>query len=475
MHFPGREGEEFSAKDGVSCDGCHGPSERWIGLHFTERERWRRRTPQEKWALGMRDLRDPATRGTLCMSCHVGNVDEGKVVTHAMYAAGHPPLPGIELATFSKNLPQHWMDLKDVPYLKGAPAEVQKLYHYDAADVQNTRVAMIGSGVALREQTNLVANRANLASGDANKRWPELALPYFADLQDRAQLWPQVAMAHSDCYACHHDLKRASWRQERGYGLRLLDGQLVEGTPGRPQISPWPIDLFEATIRQTARDRTDSQNIIGGLKSRLDKPYSSLNVRPFGDLKEVRQASEQLRDWCASVVAERLTTARLDGAAQVRLLHTLCAQPDGYYPDFDTARQIASAFQVVYLEANSRTGSQHSNDKKIRAILQNLDRALALWAISGAHPSQDARKKLVWEQLEKLAGKKLATEKDFQETLRDLDKEKLMAALLDKDFLAAVQRIRDKDFVESSQAAANYDPVLLKHSLMELSKLLPPE
>src|SRR5262249_43304571 len=27
MHFPGREGDQFSPKDGVSCDGCHGPSE----------------------------------------------------------------------------------------------------------------------------------------------------------------------------------------------------------------------------------------------------------------------------------------------------------------------------------------------------------------------------------------------------------------------------------------------------------------
>ena len=32
----------------------------------------------------------------MCLSCHLGNAREGRVVTHEMYAAGHPPLPGFE-------------------------------------------------------------------------------------------------------------------------------------------------------------------------------------------------------------------------------------------------------------------------------------------------------------------------------------------------------------------------------------------
>ncbi len=51
------------------------------------------------------------------MSCHVGNATQGKVVTHPMFAAGHPPLPPIEVASFSKNEPQHWRDPRDVPFL----------------------------------------------------------------------------------------------------------------------------------------------------------------------------------------------------------------------------------------------------------------------------------------------------------------------------------------------------------------------
>src|SRR5262249_39586398 len=115
MHFPGQEGDLFSRKDGVSCEGCHGPSSKWIGPHFAAPTTWRKKTPEQKYAEGMRDLRNPVVRATLCSSCHIGNAEEGKVVTHAMFAAGHPPLTGFEVATFSKNLPQHWYDLKDVP------------------------------------------------------------------------------------------------------------------------------------------------------------------------------------------------------------------------------------------------------------------------------------------------------------------------------------------------------------------------
>ena len=70
----------------------------------------------------MTDLWDPVTRGKKCVSCHIGNPDpeEEKVVTHAMYAAGHPPLPGIEVATFSDAQPRHWQ------YLREKKAEVQR-------------------------------------------------------------------------------------------------------------------------------------------------------------------------------------------------------------------------------------------------------------------------------------------------------------------------------------------------------------
>src|SRR5213076_1317723 len=54
------------------------------------------------------NLRDPAVRGQFCATCHVGSAADGRVVTHEMYAAGHPPLPPFELGTFMECQPKHW-------------------------------------------------------------------------------------------------------------------------------------------------------------------------------------------------------------------------------------------------------------------------------------------------------------------------------------------------------------------------------
>src|SRR5262245_20011746 len=113
-----KAGVNLELEDGISCGGCHGPSGgegSWHGDHAIVNGPWRKKTAEEKFKRGMRDLRDPVVRAELCLSCHVGNAAEGKVVTHAMMAAGHPPLPPFEIATFSKNQPQHWRDAAKVP------------------------------------------------------------------------------------------------------------------------------------------------------------------------------------------------------------------------------------------------------------------------------------------------------------------------------------------------------------------------
>jgi hypothetical protein len=64
---------------------------------------------------GERDMRDPAARAERCAACHVGNAAEGRFVTHAMYAAGHPPLPPLEVMTFSRDPPMHTTYARDLP------------------------------------------------------------------------------------------------------------------------------------------------------------------------------------------------------------------------------------------------------------------------------------------------------------------------------------------------------------------------
>src|SRR5271157_2630053 len=70
-------------QEGVSCEACHGPASNWVDDHWHP-NKWRNKmdlTRNKKTDRGFVDLRDAATRAGVCLSCHVGNAQEGKVVT----------------------------------------------------------------------------------------------------------------------------------------------------------------------------------------------------------------------------------------------------------------------------------------------------------------------------------------------------------------------------------------------------------
>ncbi|MCH7726797.1 MAG: hypothetical protein IH991_10000, partial [Planctomycetes bacterium] len=99
---------------GVSCESCHGPAQMWSGKHaIGDPKIWRNLTPDEKKEDGFVDVRNPVDRARQCFNCHIGNAPEGKIVTHEMYAAGHPPLPGVEVESFVHQMPKHWRYLRE--------------------------------------------------------------------------------------------------------------------------------------------------------------------------------------------------------------------------------------------------------------------------------------------------------------------------------------------------------------------------
>jgi mono/diheme cytochrome c family protein len=106
---------------GVTCQACHGPGRRWEEAHRFDQV-WRVITPEAKASLGFYDVRSPVKKAQLCASCHVGDLEQGKFVTHEWYAGGHPPLPSFELANFQRQMPVHWKPLaekKDFKYRHG--------------------------------------------------------------------------------------------------------------------------------------------------------------------------------------------------------------------------------------------------------------------------------------------------------------------------------------------------------------------
>ena len=294
---------------GVSCEACHGPSSLYDLPHTDPG--WRSKTPNEE-ATGMVDVREPRRRAELCLSCHVGNVAEEKVLTHDMYAAGHPPLPGFEVATFAQAMPPHWRRLSEKGDVIRQDAVIRRAVHERAGDVPEVKSVVIGGVVGLRESVRLFRDRQ--AKADEVGGWPDFA--------------------QYDCSACHHELERPSWRQQRQQ-------------PGRPgQLFPpvWPTMLAELGLRHfERRDAASAKR----LRHDFEQGLAALLAATRG---EMRGASESLGDKLDELLGE-LDDVAYDDAAAAALLRDICELGQRRDLDFDSARQLGWAFQTIYLAA----------------------------------------------------------------------------------------------------------------------------
>jgi len=155
----GQRGQKFALADGVGCEACHGAAERWMGDHSNGH-----RTHAENVATGMFPTEDPAQRGRLCFSCHMGTA--AHPMTHELLGAGHPRL-AIELDTFTSARPAHHRE--DADYRQRKPGQ------------SPTRTWAIGQVQAAVQWLGLARN-AKLGSG---------LLPEFSFFE---------------CYGCHRNL-----------------------------------------------------------------------------------------------------------------------------------------------------------------------------------------------------------------------------------------------------------------------------
>jgi hypothetical protein len=94
------QGPKFQTRDGVSCEMCHGASEKWLESHAQKGA-----THSANVAQGLYPSEQPLKRAELCLSCHLGTRD--KYATHMIMGAGHPRLY-FELGTFTVDQPAHF-------------------------------------------------------------------------------------------------------------------------------------------------------------------------------------------------------------------------------------------------------------------------------------------------------------------------------------------------------------------------------
>ena len=310
---------------GVNCESCHGPGSAY-DLPHSQPGQWRVLTAEEKSkSYGMFDVRNPVRRAEQCFSCHIGNADEGKVVTHEMYAAGHPPLPGMEIESFATQMPQHWRYLPEKSDFALKDKYLEANFSHRSTsdptdDLPRSKAVVVGAVVAARE-------------------WLEL----FAALSE-PEHGPEFAVY--DCQACHHELKQAnsSWRQKRGYGKRV---------PGRPTALEWPSALLFASLQLVVGDDSAaSETWSRDLNSRMSELDGAIAQQPFGNSATIRDIihgpdglSERLTQLAHQIEARPVTRGDV-----LRILEVLYESSDNVTPDYHSARQIAWASRTLEKE-----------------------------------------------------------------------------------------------------------------------------
>jgi len=340
---------------GVSCEACHGAAGKvgadgaadaragWIDRHIAKQE-WRYKAPEEKQeGFGYYDVRSPSSRAAMCLSCHLGDASQGRLVTHEMYAAGHPPLPSFELKAFVDMMPAHWRDMGSSATAEAMETPLESLLGkkpqaLTAEFLSNTADPYYRQ---LREQhpeyfAKIVedyeehfAGARSMAVGvlTAWVKNAELAQALMSQreypLLPRDARWPELSQF--ECSACHHELRQADWRQDANVGA-----------PGRPVFRDWAAPLSRAVLVGLA------PNAAVEFERRRREIELAVAAQPYGDRALVDKLLGEAAVWLAGVVREieARPFGRTEAVAVVRAIAAAGAERP---LDYDSARQMTWA------------------------------------------------------------------------------------------------------------------------------------
>jgi hypothetical protein len=296
---------------GVQCESCHGNGSLYTRTDLHQQATWRSKSVEEKRSYGMRDLASPVTAAQVCVSCHQADLKQGRFVTHAMYAAGHPPLPPFELQTFLDAMPPHWSPLETKPYAsesENAPDgfEYQREVYLARMDLdpQFSTVEMKQRLISHYARTQ----RSRIGAQVTN----DAAVMLILDAANRPNLWGDYALY--DCMGCHQTLS-ADKPRYRPPGR----------VPGRafPSIS---MDVTEQAFGHAS-----------------DAWTNAFNKTPFGDPDRLRSISPHIE----SVIQQREQNAIVESRRWVdaptvrRWLSEIFEERRQKLSDYWVARQTA--------------------------------------------------------------------------------------------------------------------------------------
>jgi hypothetical protein len=211
-------------RDGVGCEACHGPAERWLVAHTLNSWPSDQTGDAFRRGTGMQMTEHLVDRARVCVGCHVGApaTPDGlpaRDVNHDLIAAGHPRL-AFELAAFLDRMPRHWVE-------KGPPAWRPASSREPAPPSSDFRIRAwaIGQVVTAGAAAELLADRAERSS-------PQLSQPAS---------WPEFA--EYDCFGCHFQL--GPNRREHAPGRQAAD-------IGLPAWGSWTTPMLTALASQSS-------------------------------------------------------------------------------------------------------------------------------------------------------------------------------------------------------------------------------
>lgn len=294
------QGHKFALSDGVSCEGCHGPAEKWLDPH--KNYDWQFKSPEEKAALGFVNTDKLTNRARMCAECHIGSED--KEVNHDLMAAGHPRLT-FEMSAYFDNLPPHWNPNED--RRMHAVNNESALSPADLRSAFDAKLWAIGQLAVAEKTAELLEKRAS----DPYKVWPEFT--------------------EYGCYACHHNLQPSNWRQERGFANRRPGGYpwatwqfpvlahvsplLVAGEPNPFLEENGTFQQLQMEMSRPIPNRDKVARMAGELKEQFHKMGDDVEGMSFSEA-EIQSLLKMLS---SADGGQELTGRNWDAAAQVYL------------------------------------------------------------------------------------------------------------------------------------------------------------
>ncbi|MCZ7648597.1 MAG: cytochrome c family protein [Planctomycetota bacterium] len=287
----------YNVEDGVSCDACHGPAEKYLAPHqeagWTDKQRAAGAMKlYDEW--GLFDTKDLKMRANTCLSCHL-KIDAD------MIQAGHPELP-FELNVYSSD--EEWIHWRDTKPWFGAKAWAmgQAISLREAAHQLSERVEQkaredlivdsYAQVIAHALMARQVAHSADKAAFDAMDKHLKDAHDNWKDPAKLAAAMKALAAAAN---GLGDTLDKAEVGEEQTKAWRLgvaAEGE-VAGNVGFRAAEQLATSITSLSMVMDKQDKGDADQRA----PTMDKVYEVLGTRADFDKKKFIPAAKTLPDY----------------------------------------------------------------------------------------------------------------------------------------------------------------------------------